>query len=173
MIMPLDEYHGTFLRVKQHWFRYIAWCRQAKSHHIDGNKPSPEPYWRKYWMPYGVNWRNVLIRLSQWWHYGLGMLSDFLAICEGNIPIIADYYRSQKTTNSALEYLLCCLAEEALKLISWVASGLRRHGPRVISPFPDDIFRTIFFMKIHEFRLNFHWSLFRGVQLTIFQYWFR
>ena len=28
-------------------------------------------------------------------------------------------------------------------------------------------------MKMFEFRLKFHWSLFPGVQLTIFQQWFR
>ena len=28
-------------------------------------------------------------------------------------------------------------------------------------------------MKIYEFRLKFHWSLFPRVQLTIFQHWFR
>ena len=28
-------------------------------------------------------------------------------------------------------------------------------------------------MKIFEFRLKFHWSLFPRVQLTIFQHWFR
>ena len=28
-------------------------------------------------------------------------------------------------------------------------------------------------MKIFEFRLKFHWSLFLSVQLTIFQHWFR
>ena len=28
-------------------------------------------------------------------------------------------------------------------------------------------------MKMLEFRLNFHWRLFRRVQLTIFQHWFR
>ena len=28
-------------------------------------------------------------------------------------------------------------------------------------------------MKMFEFRLNFHWSLFLRVQLTIFQHWFR
>ena len=40
------------------------------------------------------------------------------------------------------------------------------------------IFQTTFsngfsWMKMHEFRLIFHWSLFLGVQLTIFQHWFR
>ena len=28
-------------------------------------------------------------------------------------------------------------------------------------------------MKLYEFRLKFHWNLFLGVQLTIFQHWFR
>ena len=41
-----------------------------------------------------------------------------------------------------------------------------------------DIFHTTFsnafsWMKMHEFWLRFHWSLFLRVQLTIFQHWFR
>ena len=28
-------------------------------------------------------------------------------------------------------------------------------------------------MKMHEFRLRFHWSLFLSAQLSIFQHWFR
>ena len=40
------------------------------------------------------------------------------------------------------------------------------------------IFQTTFsngfsWMKMYEFRLTFHWSLFQGVELTIFQHWFR
>ena len=40
------------------------------------------------------------------------------------------------------------------------------------------IFQTTFsnrfsWMKMYDFRLTFHWSLFLGVQLTIFQHWFR
>ena len=40
------------------------------------------------------------------------------------------------------------------------------------------IFQTTFsnafsWMKMFEFRLRFHWSLFPRVQLTIFQHWFR
>ena len=37
----------------------------------------------------------------------------------------------------------------------------------------DDIFKHISSMKMFEFRLQFHWSLFPRVQLTIFQHWFR
>ena len=32
---------------------------------------------------------------------------------------------------------------------------------------------TFSLMKIYEFRLKFHWSLFLRFQLTIFQHWFR
>ena len=32
---------------------------------------------------------------------------------------------------------------------------------------------TFIWMKMFEFWLKFHWSLFLGVQLTIFQHWFR
>ena len=39
--------------------------------------------------------------------------------------------------------------------------------------FPDDIFKCIFWMKMYEFPLKFHWSLFPKVRLTIFQHWFR
>ena len=40
------------------------------------------------------------------------------------------------------------------------------------------IFQTTFsngfsWMKMYEFRLKFHWSLFQRAQLTIFQHWFR
>ena len=42
----------------------------------------------------------------------------------------------------------------------------------------DAIYQTTFsiafsWMKIYKFRLRFHWNLFLGVQLTIFQHWFR
>ena len=42
----------------------------------------------------------------------------------------------------------------------------------------DAIFQTTFsngfsWMKMYEFQLKFHWSLFLGVQLAISQYWFR
>ena len=40
--------------------------------------------------------------------------------------------------------------------------------------FIDDIFKCIFsWMKMFEFQLKFHWSLFLRVQLTIFHDWFR
>ena len=39
--------------------------------------------------------------------------------------------------------------------------------------FADDVLNAFSSMKMFEFRLKFHWSLFRRIQLTIFQQWFR
>ena len=39
--------------------------------------------------------------------------------------------------------------------------------------FPDDILKLIFFNEMYESLSKFHWSLFLGVQLTIFHHWFR
>ena len=39
--------------------------------------------------------------------------------------------------------------------------------------FTDDIFNAFSWMKMYDFRLRFHWSLFLRVQLTISQHWFR
>ena len=39
--------------------------------------------------------------------------------------------------------------------------------------FPTTFSNGFSWMKMYEFRLTFHWSLFLGVQLTIFQHWFR
>ena len=46
---------------------------------------------------------------------------------------------------------------------------LRQNGHHL----PDDIFNEFSWIKMYEFWLKFHRSLFPRVQLTIFQYWFR
>ena len=40
-------------------------------------------------------------------------------------------------------------------------------------PFSKRHFQMIFLMKMYEFRFKFHWSLFPGAKLTMFQHWFR
>ena len=44
----------------------------------------------------------------------------------------------------------------------------RQNGRR----FTEDVFKCIFWMRMYEFRLRLHWSLFLRFQLTIFQHWF-
>ena len=46
--------------------------------------------------------------------------------------------------------------------------------PRQMDAISQTTFSNAFsWMKMFEFRLKFHWSLFLGFQLTIFQHWFR
>ena len=67
-----------------------------------------------------------------------------------------------------------------LRLLDFM--GLYEKKPHCLTHWGRDkmvaIFQTTFsngfsWMKMYEFRLTLHWSLFLGVQLTIFQHWFR
>ena len=56
-------------------------------------------------------------------------------------------------------------------MLSWHFKTLRprhndRHLPRTFS-------NSFSVMKIHEFRLRFHYSLFQRIKVTIYQHWFR
>ena len=53
-------------------------------------------------------------------------------------------------------------------------SWLTHWGPDKMAAISQTTFSNVFsWMKMYEFRLRFHWSLFPRVQLTIFQHWFR
>ena len=51
-------------------------------------------------------------------------------------------------------------------IASWYSTLWDRH-------FADDICKCISWMKMYEFRLKFHCSLYLRLQSTIFQHWFR
>ena len=44
---------------------------------------------------------------------------------------------------------------------------------KISAIFPTTISTIFYCMKMNKFRLRFHWNLLPGVQLTIFQHWFR
>ena len=46
--LPSEECHSTLLMISQHWFRWMAWCRQATSHYLSQCRP-------KYLSPYGIS----------------------------------------------------------------------------------------------------------------------
>ena len=57
---------------------------------------------------------------------------------------------------------------------STIFSGLTHWGQGQMAAIFQTTFSNAFpWMKLYEFRLKFHWILFPGVQLTIFQHWFR
>ena len=69
---------------------------------------------------------------------------------------------------SVAAYFFCqCTISSELQLLNTLRP--RQNGRH----FPDDIFKWIFVNENAWISINIHWSLFLGVQLTIFQHWFR
>ena len=53
-----------------------------------------------------------------------------------------------------------------------IGTLLTHWGRSKLSPFRRRYFQVHFLMKMYEFRLIFHWTLFLMFELTIFHYWF-
>ena len=65
--------------------------------------------------------------------------------------------------------IMCCMLSMLL-----MSSSLTHWGRDEMNNISQTTFSNVFSsMKMFEFRLKFHWSLFPRVQLTIFQHWFR
>ena len=60
-----------------------------------------------------------------------------------------------------------------INYITLIISHYHFEGDTKCRHFTDDIFKCIFFMKIFQFRLKFHWRMFPMDQLTTCQHWFR
>ena len=66
-----------------------------------------------------------------------------------------------------------CVPSSAAYSLNWTMP-LTYWGRDKMAAFSQTTFSNAFTsMKMFEFRLQFHWSLFLRVQLTIFQHWFR
>ena len=84
--------------------------------------------------------------------------------CEGNLPC---YTRISTLSTKSTVWLW---VSSSVLSLNWVNTlRLRQNGS--ISQMTDSI--AFSWMKIYEFRLKFHWSLFLRFQLTIFQHWFK
>ena len=59
----------------------------------------------------------------------------------------------------------------SLFAVTWFVK--HRSREKMAAIFQMTITNAFSWMKMHTFRLRFHWSLFPRVQLTIFQHWFR
>ena len=59
--------------------------------------------------------------------------------------------------------------------VEWPPKMLLTHwgGDKMAAIFQTTFSNGFSWMKMYDFRLTFHWSLFLGVQLTILQHWFR
>ena len=67
-----------------------------------------------------------------------------------------------------------CTVNWSDTLIRYIMPALTHWGRDKMAAFFQTTFGNEFsWMKIYEFQLEFHWSLFPGVQLTILRHWFR
>ena len=74
---------------------------------------------------------------------------------------------------SLLGFLMHVVLEEE-RDEGWYSMSINTLGPRQMDAISQTTFSNGFsWMKVFEFRLKFHWSLFPRVQLTKFQHWFR
>ena len=114
----------------------------------------------------------------RWIH--LTKASDFLFICawtngwvnNQNADDLRHYRAHYDVTNveNVVGWLLLGLlsrhVEVVIKLTHWGRDKMAAVSQTTLS-------NAFSWIKILEFRLKFHWSLFLRVQLTIFQHWFR
>ena len=163
MLLDLTDEKSTLVQV-------MAWCRQATSHYLS-------QCWPRSLLPYGVTrpqWVNCTLPWPKWgsrtnnhslerkhmnvyWRKVNISLDNDLAMEEVQAIILTD-------DDSDFQYICGFLGLRESTLWGWDKM--------------DTILQTAFsnafsIMKMYEFQLIFHWSLFLRVKLTVFQHWFR
>ena len=90
------------------------------------------------------------------------------------------YFRrsSQPMKNNNPTYVVCFLGKSSIRpffnLVAHSVTHLGYWGRNKMDTISQTTFWSAFsWMKMFEFWLKFHWSLFLRVRLTIFQHWFR
>ena len=127
----------------------------------DGTNPSPEPMLTYHqWGPVVITWGQFHIK---WLSHQLFKLarklisSNFIQISQGSMG-----KRTIIKFTDKIFWVIVALRE----LTHW--------GRDQMDAISQTTFWIVFsWMKMFEFRLKFHWSLFLRVQLTIFQHWSR
>ena len=84
-------------------------------------------------------------------------------------------YTDEGLTRNAGREPLYLAFSQPFKTLYWHLNPLLTHwGRDKMDAISQTTFSNAFsWIKMHEFRLRFRWSLFLGFELTIFQYWFR
>ena len=146
----------------QHWFRELLVACSAPSHYLN-----------QYWLI--LNW--ALRKKLHWNSNRNSNISIQENVFENDVCKMAailfqpQYVNLSKFRCSWMVNSLCPAVAGSKVSIT---SNLTHWGRDKMAA----IFQTTFskgfsWMKMYQFRLTFHWSLFLGVQLTIFQHWFR
>ena len=104
---------------------------------------------------------------TAWWHYGNIAYHGLTALSGHNIPTTWRHFGNTAPHGLTTPW-------EYPTPRPWHNVHLTHWGRDKMDAISQTTFSSGFsWMKIFEFRLKFHWSLFLRVQLTIFQHWFR
>ena len=130
---------------------------------LDGSKPLREPMLTyNQWGPLTVNWGQY--RRNFYKYYSLQLFEIIY------LDILLHLARANELKHISLASRLDdkCGMQYGMPFVNTLK--LRQNGRR----FSQTTFSISFsWMKIHQFRLIFHWSLFLRVELTVFKHWFR
>ena len=130
----------------------FQWCRIYLWTHLGWNSRQRNRYSR---------WVLLLIEF-----YVISWTPNLVITRLADAPLASDLARPSAVTVLYKDCRQCCSKTSLNLLTHWGRDKM------------DGISQTTFWgafswMKMCEFRLNFHWILFLRVQLTIFQHWFR
>ena len=142
---------------------------------------SPAQCWLQIWIcflksSFGLKWfwiysvdRMMLFKNDKWDlvgnHDTLKVRNTLSYHLFNHAPAVYRAYWLAKATWQA-----CDLTTRQCQIPAWLTHWGR---DKMAANFLTTFSNAFSWMKIYEFRLRFHWSLFPRVQLTIFQHWFR
>ena len=171
-------FHRTWWRHQMETFSaLLAIC--AGNSPVPGEFPTQRPVTRSFDVYFDLRLNKRLYKQS--WGWWFVMLLCPLWRHSNDIPNLNPLKRAKPT---------CILIEDGGRTMGSFTNKhkckenqLKHHfrnttlntlRPRQMDAISQTTFSNAFsWMKMFEFRLKFHWSLFPGVQLTIFQHWFR
>ena len=119
--------------------------------------------------------QNLLMSLYKWftvaifiWHWYHIFSSTFLK----KKPM---FWINSEAQNSQFNQEILSISDQWDHIkFPWIGNCINTLRPRQNGRhFADDILNAFSWMKMFEYRLKFHWSLFLRVQSTISQHWFR
>ena len=136
-----------------------------------GNSFSPHRHWAIAWTNVDCTacWEQSSMKF--WMIFKIYSLKKKNAFkkygCLSNLPVNAETRMKKYSLKKNIWWQKFCFEQ-------WAATALTHWGRDKMVAFSQMTLENPFsWMKMFEFRLNFHWSWFLRVQLTIFQQWFR
>ena len=160
----------------------MAWGHQSTRHYMKQCWPDL----CQYILPAGHNELSLAgvkfqcmnsIQIAELWVHNVMRVVINHWNCSEHSPLPNIEIPSQKWHFVALSIKMHSCAKYLFYFVyywNFVALGLTHWGrDKIVNIFQTTFSNVFSWMKMYQFWLSFLWSLFPGVQLTIFQHWFR